>query len=93
MKYFPLSEAKMRLSELVDKVSRRDRAFTITKNGKSSAVVMSPDEYEGWQETLAIRSDPDFMKEIRQGVESLKRSRKRFALENLADLFELKNSH
>lgn len=33
---------------------------------------MSPDEFESWRETMAIRFDADLMEEIKSGLESLK---------------------
>jgi prevent-host-death family protein len=83
MKTMPLSEVKTKLSELVDAVERRDEVVTITRNGKPVAIIVSKDEYEGWRETIEIMKDEDFMREIRSGIRSLKRTRKRFALDKL----------
>ena len=70
MKTTPLSEVKTKLSELVDAVERRDEGVTITCNGKPVAIIVSKDEYEGWQETVEIMRDAKFMKEIRKGIQS-----------------------
>ncbi len=67
MKTLPLSEAKARLSRLIDEVSSMDRPITITRNGRPVAVLVSPDEFESWQETAEIRSDAELMEEIRRG--------------------------
>jgi prevent-host-death family protein len=83
MKTMPLSEVKTKLSELVDAVERRDEVVTITRNGKPVAIMVSKDEYEGWQETVEIMRDAKFMKEIRKGIQSLKRSKKRYTLDEL----------
>jgi len=83
MKTMPVSEVKTKLSELVDAVERRDDAVTITRNGKPVAVIVSKDEYESWQETVEIMRDQKFMKEIRKGILSLKRSKKRYSLDEL----------
>ena len=72
MKTMPLSEVKTKLSELVDAVERRDEVVTITRNGKPVAIIVSKDEYEGWQETVEIMRDAKFMKEIRKGIQSLR---------------------
>ncbi|HAR67839.1 MAG TPA: type II toxin-antitoxin system Phd/YefM family antitoxin [Lentisphaeria bacterium] len=66
-----LSEAKMKLSRLVDAVSSRDEEVTITKNGTPAAVLVSPDEFAGWKETLAVQEDRELMAEIRQGLGAL----------------------
>lgn len=79
----PLSEVKMKLSELVKKVSGRDEVITITRNGKSAAVIVSPDEYESWQETLAIREDKSLMGEIQRGLKGLRKSKRTYTLDEL----------
>ncbi|MCP4667783.1 MAG: type II toxin-antitoxin system Phd/YefM family antitoxin [Deltaproteobacteria bacterium] len=71
METLSLSEAKIKLSSLVDKVNTMDEEIMITKNGRPAAVLVSPDEFEGWKETLLIRSNPDFVKEIRKGMKAL----------------------
>jgi antitoxin YefM len=44
----------------------------LSQNGRPAAVLVSPDEFEGWKETLLIRSDPAFLKEIKKGIKMLK---------------------
>ena len=83
MKTMPLSEVKSKLSALVDAVERRDEVVTITRNGKPIAIIVSKDEYEGWQETIEIMKDSKFMQEIRKGIKSLKRTKKRYTLDEL----------
>ena len=83
MKVLPLSEVKTKLSELVDVVQRRDESITITRNGKPVAMIVSKDEYEGWHETSEILRDPEFLKEIRGGIRSLARTKKRYTLDQL----------
>jgi len=86
METLSLSEAKIKLSSLVEKVSRMDEEIVITKNGRPAAVLVSPDEYEGWKETILIRSDPDFIKEIKKVVKALKD--KKASLYTLEELFD-----
>jgi antitoxin YefM len=83
MKVLPLSEVKTKLSELVDVVERRDEPITITRNGKPVAIIVSKDEYDGWQETVEILKDPQFLKEIRDGVRRLARTKKRYTVDEL----------
>ena len=84
MKILSLSEAKMKLSSLVDSVHKTDEEVVITKNGSPAAVLISPDEFEGWKETIAIRSDSAFMDEIKKGVDALKKGKaKLYTLEEL----------
>ena len=77
MKTLPLSEVKAKLSGLVKVVSDTDEEIVITRNGSPAAVLVSPEEYESWKETLAVRSDSGLMKEIRKGLKALKARRSR----------------
>lgn len=83
MKILPLSEVKMKLSQLVEEISSLDEEITITRNGKPVAIIVSPDEFDSWKETLAIRADAELMAEIRRGLESIKKKRKLYTLEEL----------
>ncbi len=85
MKILSLSEAKMKLSELVEAVYSTDEEIVITKNGRPAAVLVSPEEFESWKETIEIASSPDLMEEIRQGLVALKKKRKLYTLEELFD--------
>ncbi len=84
MKTLSLSEAKMRLSGLVNRVNTTDEEIVITKNGRPAAVLVSPDEFESWRETVKIRSDRALMKEIKKGLAALKKKGARiYTLEEL----------
>ena len=84
MKTLSISDAKAKLSSLVDQVSRRDEEVVITKNGRPAAVLVSADEYDSWQETHAVRSDADLMREIKAGLRALKtRKAKLYTLDEL----------
>lgn len=62
----PLTEAKARLSRLVEEVASRDEQVTITRKGRRAAVLVNPDYLDGLQETLEIMSDPKTMARIRR---------------------------
>ncbi|MBW2407782.1 MAG: type II toxin-antitoxin system Phd/YefM family antitoxin [Deltaproteobacteria bacterium] len=85
METLSLSEAKMKLSELIEKVQSTDAEVVITKNGRPAAVLVSPDEFEGWRETIAIIADGDLVSEIKKGIAALK---KKPAVYTLEELFE-----
>jgi prevent-host-death family protein len=85
MKTLSLSEAKMKLSELVDSVESTDEEIVITRNGRPAAVLISPDEFERWKETLAVKADRDFMQEIRTGLKALKKQSRLYTLEELIE--------
>ena len=42
----PLGEFKARAATLLDEIAQRRKTLVITRNGRSAAVVMSPDEYD-----------------------------------------------
>lgn len=86
MKTLSLSEAKAKLSGLIEDVERRDEEVVITRNGRPAAVLVSPDEYESWKETQAIRADKDLMAQIRKALRQLKAGRAR--LYTLEELFK-----
>jgi antitoxin YefM len=85
MKALSVSEAKMKLSGLIDTVNATDEEIVITKNGRPAAVLVSPEELENLKETVAVRSDSALMKEIRKGVRALRM--KRAKLYTLDELF------
>jgi antitoxin YefM len=85
MKALSVSEAKMKLSGLIDTVNATDEEILITKNGRPAAVLVSPDEFESLKETIAIRSDPGLMREIKKGLRTLKM--KKAELYTLEELF------
>ncbi len=77
MKTLSLSEAKMKLSHLVETVGTTDETVVITKNGSPAAVLVSPDEFESWKETIDIRTDVPLMQEIKKGLRALKSKKTR----------------
>jgi prevent-host-death family protein len=84
MKTLSLSEAKMKLSKLVETVGTTDQEVVITKNGRPAAVLVSPDEFAGWKETNLIRSDQALVDEIKNGLSALKKKKaKLYTLEEL----------
>ena len=83
METLSLSEAKMKLSELIDRVQSTDAEVVITKNGRPAAVLVSPDEFDGWRETISIQSDPQMMAEIKKGISALKKKTKVYTLDEL----------
>jgi prevent-host-death family protein len=85
MKTLSVSEAKMKLSGLVETVSTTDEEIIITKNGAPAAVLISPDEFESLKETIAVRSDASLMSEIKKGLKALKE--KKAHLYTLEELF------
>ena len=75
----PLTEARNRLSEIVDDVVATGSDFVITRHGRPSAVILGHDEYEALLETLNILSDPETMADLAEAEVDL-------ATGNLVDL-------
>jgi len=71
METLPLSDVKNRLSEVVEKVASQHDRVTITRNGRPAAVLVSPDDLESLEETLAILSNPKELSELRKGLQQL----------------------
>jgi len=69
----PLASVKARFSELVDRVARQHDRVIVTRNGKPAVVLISPDDLESLEETLAVMSDPELMEDIRKGEEAIAR--------------------
>jgi antitoxin YefM len=86
MKTLSVSEAKMKLSGLIDALNVTDEEVMITKNGRPAAVLVSPEEFESLKETVAVRSDSSLMKEIKKGLRALKA--KKAKMYTLEELFE-----
>jgi len=57
MRTEPLRTVKDRLSEFVDRVQREHDRVTITRNGTPAAVLISVEDLESIEETLAVMSD------------------------------------
>ena len=62
----PFSEVKAHLSELADRVERQHDRILVTRNGRPSFVLLSPDDLESLEETLDILKDDDLMKSLRR---------------------------
>jgi prevent-host-death family protein len=85
MKTIPLSEAKAKLSSIIDAVEGHDEEVVITRNGRAAAVLVSPGDFESWKETAAVRADAGLVAEIRRGLAALDNGKAR--LYTLDELF------
>jgi antitoxin YefM len=64
-KILSISEAKMKLAELVAGLEAGAEEVVITRHGRPATILMAPEAYEALQETLNILSNPDAMAQIR----------------------------
>ena len=62
----PFSEVKAHLSELADRVELQHDRILVTRNGRPSFVLLSPDDLESLEESLNILEDDDLMDSIRR---------------------------
>lgn len=69
----PFSEVKAHLSEVADRVELEHDRIMVTRNGRPSFVLMSPDDLESLEETLEIMRDDELMESLRRSREEAAR--------------------
>ncbi len=77
IKTIPISEARQKLPDLVDRMRRLMERVIITRKGKPEAVMMGFEEYESWIETLELMANPKAVRGIREGLADLSAGRSR----------------
>ena len=63
-----LADVKNRLSEVVERLERDHGRVVITKHGRPAAVMLSVEDLESLEETLAILSDPSLMRDVQRSA-------------------------
>jgi antitoxin YefM len=87
METLPLSHVKAHLSEIADRVEGQHDRVVVTRKGRPAAVLVSPEDLESLEETLAVLSDPELMRQIRDSEDELEQGEAGITLEELkADL-------
>ena len=66
------TEARKRFYALIDAAEHPGVPVVITHEGIPKVVVMSFEEFEGWQETMEIMADPELSKDIIESLKQLK---------------------
>ena len=66
MRNVPLSEAKEKLSALVDEADTTHEIIQITRHGRPAAVIMSADDLDSLHETLHALRTPGLAAELSQ---------------------------
>ncbi len=64
MTTLPLAEVKNRLSEVVNELVATHGRVVVTRNGRPAAVILSPDDLEALEETLAVLADQDLVRQL-----------------------------
>ncbi len=73
MSVTPFTEARNRLSELLDEVERTHERIEITRHGHAVAVLVSPDDLAALEETLDVLASREAMRQLaasRRALES-----------------------
>ncbi|HEX9835174.1 MAG TPA: type II toxin-antitoxin system Phd/YefM family antitoxin [Mycobacterium sp.] len=73
MATLPLAEVRANLSKIVDEAIRTHQRIEVTRQGRRAAVILSADDYDSIMETLAILSDHELVREIRQAEDAAER--------------------
>ena len=71
----PFTEARARLTELLDEVNERHEHVVITRNGRPAGVVLSSEEYEALAETLEVLEDDEALKALRESEADVRAGR------------------
>lgn len=83
-----LADVKARFSEVVDRVERQQDRVIVTRNGKPAAVLISPDDLESLEETLAVMTDRSLATQIRDSQKAVNAGEPGIELEELRADFE-----
>jgi antitoxin YefM len=67
----PFTEARARLTELLDDVEKRHEHLVITRKGRPAAVVVSPEEWDAIEETLDVLQDEQTLADLRESEEDV----------------------
>jgi prevent-host-death family protein len=74
-KTVPFTEARARLTELLDEVNERHEHVVITRNGRPAGVVLSNEEYEALAETLEVLEDEEALEALRESEADVRAGR------------------
>jgi len=67
MATLPVADARSQLSKLIEAAMSTHERFEITRNGHRAAVLLSADDYDTLQETIAVLSDAALQAAHREG--------------------------
>jgi prevent-host-death family protein len=69
----PLAEVKAHLSELVGRVHTHHERVTVTVHGRPSAILLAVEDVEALEETIAILSDTEAMRQLAEAEAEITR--------------------
>lgn len=65
------SNARSNLAKTIDRVCEDHTPIAITRNGESSVVMISMDDYQALQETAYLLNSPNNARRLMQAIEEL----------------------
>jgi prevent-host-death family protein len=70
--FITATEARKTFYDMIERSKKPGHYAVITHEGLPATVMMSFEEFEEWQETLDVMSDPDLATDVREGVKEWK---------------------
>lgn len=70
-----VTNARVKLYDLIEEVSSSGNRIAITNKGETKAILISAEEVVSWEATMDVMSDSELMKSIRKGDEDIKAGR------------------
>lgn len=67
----PVADARSHLSTLIDEAIATHQRFEITRNGHRAAVLLSADDFDTLQDTIAVLSDPTLLSAHQEGKDAI----------------------
>lgn len=67
----PATQVRKQFFEIISKAAQPGSSVTITLEGHPKVVMMSVEEFEGWEETLEILSKPALLKDLKESKKQI----------------------
>lgn len=67
----PFTEARNRLSDLLDDVERTHERVVITRHGRTVAILLSPEDLEALEESLGVLASPEAMRQLAESRQAV----------------------
>ena len=74
METLSITEAKNRFTEIADRAAAEHDHFTVTRNGRPHVMVVSVEEWDELQQTIAVLSDSQTRDDLVESAEAARRS-------------------
>lgn len=63
------TDARKNFFSVLETAQKPGMTVSISHEGRPNVIMMSQEEFEGWQETLEILSDTELMKDLREAMQ------------------------